>query len=131
MQHLRPMEVGAGAAVIVLLRQMQVQTLLEAALQDPHLKLKVMRTPIMVQDLVAVLVSVIHLLGALTLHPRPNIITNTIITTKTKLVEESTANSASMAVEDLDQEEVELVEDNLGPAAMQQVKQVDLIKDTV
>jgi hypothetical protein len=108
---------------LVLQHRMRVPTLLEVAavMQDLHLKPKAALTPITTEDLVAGRVSELH-------HLYADIITN-IISSEIKPVENSTVSSASTAVEDLGQGEVELLEDNPELAAMLPVKQVDLIKD--
>jgi hypothetical protein len=69
------------------------------------------------------LFSVLHTPEALAHLFQAGIITNT------NLVEDSTVSLVPMAVEVLHQEEVELSEDNLEPAATLLVKQVDSIKD--
>lgn len=80
-----------------------------------------MPTLITTEDLMAVLVLVLHLLEVL----------ESITSSKTKWVADLVVSLGGTEVKHLDQEEVEYSEDNLEPAAMLLVKQVVLIKDMV
>lgn len=80
-----------------------------------------MPTLITTEDLMAVLVLVLHLLEVL----------ESITSSKTKWVADLVVSLGGTEVKHLDQEEVEYLEDNLEPAAMLLVKQVVLIKDMV
>lgn len=80
-----------------------------------------MPTLITKEDLMAVLVLVLHLLEVL----------ESITSSKTKWVADLVVSLGGTEVKHLDQEEVEYLEDNLEPAAMLLVKQVVLIKDMV
>jgi hypothetical protein len=80
-----------------------------------------MPTLITTEDLMALLVLVLHLLEAL----------ESITISRNMEVVDSVVSLGGTEVEDLDQEEVEYLEDNLEPAVMLLVKQVLLIKDMV
>ena len=90
-------------------------------LQGRHLKPKAIPTLIITEDLVAVLVLALHLLEA----------SENITISKSMWVADSVVSLEGTAVEDLDQEEVEYLQDSPKPAAMLLVKQVVLIKDMV
>jgi hypothetical protein len=90
-------------------------------LQVLRLKPKAIPTQIITEDLVVVLVLAHHL--------RDSTENKTI--SKHIWEADSVVSLKGTAVEDLDQEEVEYLEDNPDPAAMLLVKQVVLIKDMV
>jgi len=122
-QTLRHSHMQEAVEDLIPQHQMQGQALLQAevVLQGRHLKPKAIPILIITEGLVAVLVLALHLLGT----------SENITISKSMWVADSVVSLEATAVEDLDQEEVEYLEDSPKPAAMLLVKQVVLIKDMV